>query len=118
NKAPAKVTKDKGIDLLSDVTLLEATQLKKALKESKQETHKVHDSGSSDQDDESNDDSDDDNDYDNKDDDSKNDDDGDSDADDSEKTDSDDDENPKFTVETNKVSLDLCSLGCLDLYLG
>ncbi|GKC32807.1 hypothetical protein Tco_1040101, partial [Tanacetum coccineum] len=47
-KAPAKVTKDKGIDLLSDVTLLEAAQLKKAIKESKQETHKVYDSGSSD----------------------------------------------------------------------
>ncbi|GKD29560.1 hypothetical protein Tco_1240338, partial [Tanacetum coccineum] len=32
-KAPAKVTKDKGIDLLSDVALLEVAQLKKALKE-------------------------------------------------------------------------------------
>ncbi|GJZ01327.1 hypothetical protein Tco_0519288 [Tanacetum coccineum] len=124
NKAPAKVTKDKGIDLLSDVALLEAIQLKKALKESKQETHKVHDSGSSEgvgsqpkvpnehedttagtnegTDDESNDDSDDDNDDDNKDDDSKNDDDGDSDADDSEKTDSNDDENPKFTLKEDE----------------
>ncbi|GJU91743.1 hypothetical protein Tco_1304166 [Tanacetum coccineum] len=45
-KAPAEVAKDKGIDLLLDVALLKAAQLKKSLKESKQETHKVQDSGS------------------------------------------------------------------------
>ncbi|GKA50566.1 hypothetical protein Tco_0743639 [Tanacetum coccineum] len=37
-KAPDKVDRGKGIDLLSDVALLEATHLKKALKKSKQET--------------------------------------------------------------------------------
>ncbi|GJX29030.1 hypothetical protein Tco_0237109 [Tanacetum coccineum] len=47
-KAPAKFDRGKGMDLLSDVALLEATQLKKALKKSKQETHKIHASGSSD----------------------------------------------------------------------
>ncbi|GJU12082.1 hypothetical protein Tco_1134478 [Tanacetum coccineum] len=44
-KAPAKVDRGKGMDLLSDVASLEATQLKKALKKSKQETHKLHASG-------------------------------------------------------------------------
>ncbi|GKB32831.1 integrase, catalytic region, zinc finger, CCHC-type containing protein [Tanacetum coccineum] len=47
-KAPAKVDRGKGMDLLFDVALLEATQLKKALKKSKQETHKLHASGSGD----------------------------------------------------------------------
>ncbi|GKD17689.1 hypothetical protein Tco_1206847 [Tanacetum coccineum] len=124
-KAPAKVAKDKGIDLLSDVALLKAAQLKKSLKESKQETHKVQDSGSikgvgsqpkvldehedmiagidEGTDDKSDDgDSDNENDGDNKDDDSKNDNDGNSDADDSEKTDSDDDENPKLNLKDDE----------------
>ncbi|GJQ94405.1 hypothetical protein Tco_0005544 [Tanacetum coccineum] len=95
-KAPAKVTKDKGIDLLSDVALLEVAQLKKALKET------GIDKGT---DDESNDvDSDDDNDSDNKNDDSKNDDDGDSDADDNERTNSDSDKegNPNLNLKDGK----------------
>ncbi|GJX89188.1 hypothetical protein Tco_0341202 [Tanacetum coccineum] len=44
-KTPAKVIRGRGMDLLSDVALLEATQLKKALKKSKLETHKLHVSG-------------------------------------------------------------------------
>ncbi|GJX24038.1 hypothetical protein Tco_0228483 [Tanacetum coccineum] len=44
-KAPAKVDRGKGIDLLSDVALLEAAQLKEALKKSKQDTHMLHASG-------------------------------------------------------------------------
>ncbi|GJR06350.1 hypothetical protein Tco_0529334 [Tanacetum coccineum] len=44
-KAQAKVD----IDLLSDVALLEATQLKKALKKSKQDTHMLYPSGSDDE---------------------------------------------------------------------
>nr|GEU83492.1 hypothetical protein [Tanacetum cinerariifolium] len=56
-KTPAKVVRGKGIDLLFDVALLEAAQLKK----SKLETHKLHASGLSDgvgnsEDDDSNDD--------------------------------------------------------------
>ncbi|GKC01299.1 hypothetical protein Tco_0987435, partial [Tanacetum coccineum] len=47
-KASAKVDRGKGIDLLSDVALLEAAQLKKTLKKSKLETHKLHASGSGD----------------------------------------------------------------------
>nr|GEU92123.1 retrovirus-related Pol polyprotein from transposon 17.6 [Tanacetum cinerariifolium] len=47
-KAPAKVDRGKGMDLLSDVALLEASQLKKALKKSKQDTHMLHTSGSGD----------------------------------------------------------------------
>ncbi|GJZ75277.1 hypothetical protein Tco_0639742 [Tanacetum coccineum] len=111
-KAPAKGDKGKGMELLSDLTLLEATQVKEALKKSKLETHKVQASGSSEgvgsqpkvpdesedkiagtderTDDESNDDGDD-NDSHNKDGESK-DDDGNSTADDNERTDSDDDE--------------------------
>ncbi|GKC55767.1 hypothetical protein Tco_1083365, partial [Tanacetum coccineum] len=46
-KAPAKADRGKGIKLLSDAALLEDAQLKKALKKSKQETHKVQASGSS-----------------------------------------------------------------------
>ncbi|GKD84953.1 hypothetical protein Tco_1356107, partial [Tanacetum coccineum] len=48
-KTPAKVVRGKGMDLLSDVALLEAAQLKKTLKKSKLETHKLHASGSSDE---------------------------------------------------------------------
>ncbi|GKB84207.1 hypothetical protein Tco_0956479, partial [Tanacetum coccineum] len=47
-KTPAKVNRGKGMDLLSDVVLLEAAQVKKTLKKSKLETHKLHASGSSD----------------------------------------------------------------------
>ncbi|GKC94232.1 hypothetical protein Tco_1159674 [Tanacetum coccineum] len=39
----------KGMDLLSDVALLEAAQLKKVLKKNKQDTHMLHASGSSDE---------------------------------------------------------------------
>ncbi|GKF05838.1 hypothetical protein Tco_0036506, partial [Tanacetum coccineum] len=46
-KRPAKADKGKGIELLSDVALLEDTQLKKTLRKSKQETHKLQASGSS-----------------------------------------------------------------------
>ncbi|GKA77577.1 retrotransposon protein, putative, unclassified [Tanacetum coccineum] len=46
-KAPTKVDRGKGMDLLSDVALLEAAQLKKALKKSNQYTHMLHASGSS-----------------------------------------------------------------------
>ncbi|GJR45477.1 hypothetical protein Tco_1313580 [Tanacetum coccineum] len=126
-KAPAKVTKDKGIDLLSDVVLLKDAQLKKALKKSKQDSRMLQLSGSNEgtdtqpgvpnvptyesesdneswgdsQDDEGNDgDSDDDNDGD----DSKNDDDRNSDADDSERTDSDSDEevNPNLNLKDDE----------------
>ncbi|GJV81544.1 hypothetical protein Tco_1517414 [Tanacetum coccineum] len=44
-KTPAKVERGKGMDLLSDVALLEVIQLKKTLKKSKLETHKLHASG-------------------------------------------------------------------------
>ncbi|GJT41439.1 hypothetical protein Tco_0941304 [Tanacetum coccineum] len=47
-KEPTKVDRGKGIDLLSDVALLKAAQLKQTLKKSKQETHKLYASGSKD----------------------------------------------------------------------
>ncbi|GKC83252.1 hypothetical protein Tco_1138969, partial [Tanacetum coccineum] len=47
-KTPAKVVRGKGMDLLSDVALLEAAQHKKTLKKSKLETHKLHASSSGD----------------------------------------------------------------------
>ncbi|GJR06876.1 retrovirus-related pol polyprotein from transposon TNT 1-94 [Tanacetum coccineum] len=47
-KAQAKVDRGKGMDLLSDVALLEAAQLKKVLKKSKQDTHMLHASSLSD----------------------------------------------------------------------
>nr|GEV71303.1 hypothetical protein [Tanacetum cinerariifolium] len=47
-KAPAKVDKGKDIYLLSEAALLEDTHLKKAIKKSKQETHKLHANGSCD----------------------------------------------------------------------
>nr|GEU42481.1 hypothetical protein [Tanacetum cinerariifolium] len=50
-KAPTKVDRGKGIELLSDAALLEAAQLKKALKKNKLETHKLQASGSSEGDD-------------------------------------------------------------------
>nr|GEV27125.1 hypothetical protein [Tanacetum cinerariifolium] len=46
-KAPAKTGRGKGIDLLSDATLLEEAQMKKALKKSKRQTHNLQASGSS-----------------------------------------------------------------------
>ncbi|GJX59360.1 hypothetical protein Tco_0290750 [Tanacetum coccineum] len=46
-KAPAKAVRGKGIELLSDAALLEDAQLKKALQKSRQETHKLQASGSS-----------------------------------------------------------------------
>ncbi|GKD49805.1 hypothetical protein Tco_1278781 [Tanacetum coccineum] len=126
-KALAKADRSKGIEILSDVALSEATQLKEATKRSMKDFHISQASGSGDgtdfesgvpdeqqhktsgtykgtddndddsQDDESNDD-DDDNDSDNKDDESK-DDDGNFDAGDNERFDSDDDdENPSFTL--------------------
>ncbi|GJZ18277.1 hypothetical protein Tco_0554400 [Tanacetum coccineum] len=45
-KAPAKVTKDKGIELLSDATLLEVAHVKEALRKSKKDYHMLHASGS------------------------------------------------------------------------
>nr|GEV59649.1 hypothetical protein [Tanacetum cinerariifolium] len=47
-KALAKVDRGKGMHLLSEATLLEAAQLKKDLKKSKQDTHMLHASGSGD----------------------------------------------------------------------
>ncbi|GJX47854.1 hypothetical protein Tco_0273044 [Tanacetum coccineum] len=44
-KTPAMVDRGKGIDLLSDVALIKAAQLKKVLKKSKQGTHILHASG-------------------------------------------------------------------------
>ncbi|GJV63649.1 hypothetical protein Tco_1474477 [Tanacetum coccineum] len=118
-KAPDKVDRGKGMDLLSDVALLEATQLKKALKKSKQETQKLHASGLGvfdipkyqseseneswgySEDDDSNDDDSDDvtNDGD---DDVDSDTDGDNEASDSERTDSDEDENPNLNQNDDK----------------
>ncbi|GJU92497.1 hypothetical protein Tco_1304920 [Tanacetum coccineum] len=45
--APAKTDRGKGIELLSDGALLEDAQVKKTLRKSKRETHKVQASGSS-----------------------------------------------------------------------
>nr|GEU78558.1 uncharacterized mitochondrial protein AtMg00810-like [Tanacetum cinerariifolium]GEV21204.1 uncharacterized mitochondrial protein AtMg00810-like [Tanacetum cinerariifolium] len=47
-KAPATTDRSKGIDLLSDATLLEDDQMKKVLKRSKKETHSRQASGSGD----------------------------------------------------------------------
>ncbi|GJX74462.1 hypothetical protein Tco_0313057 [Tanacetum coccineum] len=44
-KVPNKVDRGKGMDLLSEIALLEAAQLKKTLKKRKLETHKLHASG-------------------------------------------------------------------------
>nr|GEW40140.1 hypothetical protein [Tanacetum cinerariifolium] len=43
---PAKAEREKGIELLLDVSLLEETQMKKYLKKSRQETHKLQTIGS------------------------------------------------------------------------
>ncbi|GJW82753.1 hypothetical protein Tco_0155898 [Tanacetum coccineum] len=45
-KEPAKVDRGKGMDLLSDAALLEAAQVKEALKKSKKDSHMLHASGS------------------------------------------------------------------------
>nr|GEU31084.1 hypothetical protein [Tanacetum cinerariifolium] len=112
-KTPAKVDRGKGMYLLSNVALLKAAQLKKTLKKSKLETHKLHASGSGDRvgsqpkvpndqedkttdsgDDESNDD---DNDKETKDDDDVDSDaDGDKEASDIKKTAFDEEENPNL----------------------
>ncbi|GJY36016.1 hypothetical protein Tco_0421394 [Tanacetum coccineum] len=47
-KAPATIDRSKGIDLLSEATLLEDAQIKKVLKRSKKETHSHQASGSGD----------------------------------------------------------------------
>ncbi|GKB39176.1 hypothetical protein Tco_0884118 [Tanacetum coccineum] len=47
-KAPAKVDKGKGMDLLSNAALLEAAQQKEAFKKSKHDSHMLHASGSGD----------------------------------------------------------------------
>ncbi|GKB24915.1 hypothetical protein Tco_0864316, partial [Tanacetum coccineum] len=99
-KAPAKVDRGKGMDLLSEAALLEAAQLKKALKKSKQDTHMLNASGSGDgvgskpnvpdDDDDNNDDDSDD------DDDVESNADGDNEASDSKRIDEDEDENPNL----------------------
>ncbi|GKD81782.1 hypothetical protein Tco_1348621, partial [Tanacetum coccineum] len=118
NKAPAKGDRSKSIEILSDVALSEAAQLKEATKRIKKDFHISQARGSSDGTDlesgvpdeqqsktscidEGTDDNDDDSDDDSKGDDDKadSDDDGNSDADDNERTDSDDDnENPSFNL--------------------
>nr|GEW31632.1 hypothetical protein [Tanacetum cinerariifolium] len=107
NKSPIKVDRGKGMDLLSEAALLEAAQLKKTLKKSKLETHKLHASGSGDgvgsqpnKDDDSNDDDSDD--VSNDDDDVDSDADGDNKASDSEKTNFDEDENPNLNQNENE----------------
>ncbi|GJW82236.1 hypothetical protein Tco_0146211 [Tanacetum coccineum] len=47
-KAPAKGEKGKGMELLSNATLLEAAQVKEALHKSKKDSHMLHASGSGD----------------------------------------------------------------------
>ncbi|GJX68268.1 hypothetical protein Tco_0303995, partial [Tanacetum coccineum] len=112
-KEPSKDDRGKGIELLLDATLVEDAHLKKALKKSRQETHKLQASGSrtdkkpgvpyvskadsSDGDDESWGNNEDESDDDNADD-SGNDDDGGNDANDTKKTDSDEEENPTLNL--------------------
>nr|GEW28114.1 hypothetical protein [Tanacetum cinerariifolium] len=99
-KAPAKVDKGKGMDLLSNVALIKAAQPMKALKKSKQDTHMLYASGSGNggnsKDDDSNDDNSDDVTNDDDDDDVDSNADGDNETCDSEKTDSDEDKNPNL----------------------
>ncbi|GKF43881.1 hypothetical protein Tco_0130433, partial [Tanacetum coccineum] len=121
-KVPAKTDRGKVIELLSDAALLEEARLKKTLRKSKQETHKLQASGSSEGADfeldvpndqtgktkdinegtgnseDENDDFNDEDDDGGNDDDSGSNDDGGNDAQDSEQTDSDDDKNPSFTL--------------------
>nr|GEU99323.1 retrovirus-related Pol polyprotein from transposon TNT 1-94 [Tanacetum cinerariifolium] len=94
----------KGIELLSNVALLEVAQLKKVLKKSKQNTHMLHASGSSERVDfeiEGNSKDDNESDDDNNDE-SGNDNDGGNDAHDTKKTYLDDDENPSFTLKDDE----------------
>ncbi|GJV70004.1 hypothetical protein Tco_1485513 [Tanacetum coccineum] len=116
---PTKTDRGKGIELLSDAALLEDAQLKKTLRKSKKETHKLQASGSSEgadfelevpvmmilggNNEDENDDFNDEDDDGGNDDDSSSNDDGDNNAHDSEQTDSDDDdENPSFTLKNYK----------------
>ncbi|GKE04444.1 hypothetical protein Tco_1396462, partial [Tanacetum coccineum] len=116
--APAKADRGKGIELLSDATLLEEAQIKKTLMKSKQE-HKLQASGSSEgadfesevpdeskaksSDTNKRTDSDDDNESDENDDEgSENNDDSGNDAQDSERTDSDEEENPNPNLNVNE----------------
>ncbi|GJV19684.1 hypothetical protein Tco_1368704 [Tanacetum coccineum] len=120
---PTKTDRGKGIELLSDAALLEDAQLKKTLRKSKKETHKLQASGSSEGADfesevpgeqtgktkDTSEGTDENVDFNDEDDDSGNDDDsgsnddGDNNAHDSEQTDSDDDdENPSFTLKDYK----------------
>ncbi|GKE28282.1 hypothetical protein Tco_1443666 [Tanacetum coccineum] len=120
-KTPTKVDRSNGMDLLSNVALLKAAQLKKTLKKSKMETHKLHASCSgtgtkpgvpdvpkylSESENESwGDSGDDDSDEVNKDndeDDVESDADDDNEASDSEKTDFDEDENPNLNQNDNE----------------
>ncbi|GJR23510.1 hypothetical protein Tco_0972037 [Tanacetum coccineum] len=121
-KTPAKVERGKGMDLLSDVALLEDAQLKKTLKKITLETHKLHANGSGDgagslpkvpdeQEDKTTDSGDDDDNDDDSDEVTKDDDDDDdvdSDADDdkeasdSEKTDFNEDENPNLNLKDDE----------------
>ncbi|GKC98409.1 hypothetical protein Tco_1168684 [Tanacetum coccineum] len=115
-KAPAKADRGKGIELLSDAALFKDAQLKKALKKSRQETHKLQASGSSEGADfesevpdesksKSSDtrDSEDDNESDdNNDEGSENDDDSGNDAQDSERTNSDEEENPNLNMNVDE----------------
>nr|GEV58961.1 hypothetical protein [Tanacetum cinerariifolium] len=109
-KAPAKADRGKGIEILSDVSLLKDAQLKETLRKSKRETHKLQDSCSSEGADfESEVNNEDENDYLNDEDDdggndgdSGNNDDGGNDAEGSEQTNLDDDENPSFTLKDYK----------------
>nr|GEW20277.1 hypothetical protein [Tanacetum cinerariifolium] len=48
NKAPSKIGRGKGIELLSDAALLKEAHLRETLRKSKQETHKLQASGSND----------------------------------------------------------------------
>ncbi|GJU22677.1 hypothetical protein Tco_1156019 [Tanacetum coccineum] len=116
--APTKTDRGKGIELLYDAALLEDAQLKKTLRKSKRETHKLQASGSSEgvdvesevpdeqigktkdtsNSEDENDDFNDEDDDGGNDDDSGSNDDGGNDAQDSEQTDSDDDKNPSFTL--------------------
>nr|GEV24773.1 hypothetical protein [Tanacetum cinerariifolium] len=47
NKSPANIGRGKGIELLSDVALLEEAQLRETMRKRKQEAHKLQTSGSS-----------------------------------------------------------------------
>ncbi|GJV66154.1 hypothetical protein Tco_1476982 [Tanacetum coccineum] len=112
-KALAKVDRGKGMDLLSDIALLEAAQIKKTLKKSKLETHKLHASGSGDgvgsqpkvpneQQDKATGNSEDNDSNDDDDDDVDSDADGDNEASNSKKTNSGEDENPNLNQNDNE----------------